>query len=225
MVDPGRLRQSPWLIRNYLPSGQPVFTLSSRHQRWRGRDCDMADQHGTIDNPITGERITFRRRARDTAGQLLEFELTLKPHSMAVPAHVHARQEEQVQVLSGSVRLRRGETEQVLTPGDTTSLAAGVPHSLWNDGESEAHMLVHVRPPLQTETAIETLFGLARDGRTNSKGMPNPLQGALLASEYGTFYPWPPIPVQRVLVTAVAPIARLLGYRSRYPQYSESLDD
>ena len=45
------------------------------------------------------------------------------------------------------------------------------------------------QPALAMEAAFETLFGLARDGKTNDKGMPNLLHGALLAREYDTSWP------------------------------------
>jgi hypothetical protein len=91
---------------------------------------------------------------------------------------------------------------------------------LWNDTDDEAHLIMEVRPALGVETALETMFGLARDGKTNNKGMPNPLHGALLAREYELFLAGPPIPVQRAGMAVLAPIARLLGYRARYRQYS-----
>jgi hypothetical protein len=39
----------------------------------------MAFTGQTIENPVSGERITFLQTARDTAGELLEFELELSP--------------------------------------------------------------------------------------------------------------------------------------------------
>jgi hypothetical protein len=43
---------------------------------------------------------------------------------------------------------------------------------------------------------LETLFGLAREGHVNKRGMPHPLQ--------------------------LAPIARRLGYRATYPSLSRT---
>ena len=37
-----------------------------------------------------------------------------------------------------------------------------------------------VRPALQFESLIETMFALAADGKTNRKGMPNPLRLAVI---------------------------------------------
>ncbi len=180
----------------------------------------MASAGDVIENPVTGDRVIFRKTARDTNGELLQFELSMKPHGASMFEHVHLRQEERVEVVSGTVRFRRGGKEKRLSAGQTAVLPAGIPHTLWNGGDDEAHVLVEARPALKTETAIETLFGLARDGKVDKRGMPNPLQGAVVASEYETFFARPPIPVQRAAVAVLAPIARLFGYRSRYPEYS-----
>ncbi len=69
---------------------------------------------------------------------------------------------------------------------------------------------------------IETLFGLARLGHTNAKGMPNPLQLALTAREFSDVIVFrsPPEAVQRAVFGALAPVAQRLGYRATYPQLS-----
>jgi hypothetical protein len=72
---------------------------------------------------------------------------------------------------------------------------------------------------------VETLFGLARLGHTNAKGMPNPLQLALFAQEFSdvVVFRRPPHAVQLVIFSALAPIARWRGYRATYPQLSRTV--
>ena len=180
----------------------------------------MAKQGDVIENPVTGERIVFRQTSVDTSGELLQFELFLKPHGFVPGEHIHSRQEERPEVVSGSVRYRLGGKEDSLSAGEAAVLPSGIPHTLWNDTDDEVHLIMEVRPALDVETALETMFGLARDGKTNNKGMPNPLHGALLAREYELFLAGPPIPMQRAGMAVLAPIARLLGYRPRYSEYS-----
>jgi hypothetical protein len=94
----------------------------------------------------------------------------------------------------------------------------GTPHRFWNAGEEEAHFLCEVRPALQFEQLIETMFALAADGKTNDKGMPNLLQLAVIAD--ATFdtvrLPFPPAWVQRLGLSVLAPIGSLLGYMPVY---------
>jgi hypothetical protein len=72
---------------------------------------------------------------------------------------------------------------------------------------------------------IETLYGLSRLGYTDAKGMPNLLQLALTAREFSDVIVFrsPPAAVQRAFFGALAPIARLRGYRATYPQLSRTV--
>ena len=98
---------------------------------------------------------------------------------------------------------------------------AGTRHILWNASDEEAAMMVGLRPALKAETAFETLFGLARDGKTNEHGLPNLFQTAVLVADYQETQVLLPFPVQ-ILQKLLTPLARLLGYRSSYPQYSSA---
>ena len=87
-------------------------------------------------------------------------------------------------------------------------------------GDDEVHILVDFRPALRTETAFETLAGLARDGKTNRAGAPkNLLQLALILRHFEgeIYFVQPPLAVQRVILGVLAKVARLLGYRAEYP--------
>jgi hypothetical protein len=81
--------------------------------------------------------------------------------------------------------------------------------------------MVEVRPGARFEEMIKNLYGLAQDGKTDAKGMPNLLQAVLFAREFEDvlWFTKPPRPVQKVLFTALAPVARFLGYRGSYPEY------
>jgi len=94
-------------------------------------------------------------------------------------------------------------------------------HDWWNAGDEEAHMIVEISPGARFEEAIANAFGLAQDGKTNSKGLPNLLQLALFAREFEDvmYLTRPPRIVRKVLFGTLTPVARLLGYRGSYPEY------
>jgi hypothetical protein len=91
----------------------------------------------------------------------------------------------------------------------------GAPHRFWNAGEGEARFLCEVRPALQFESLIETMFTLAAEGKTNRKGRPNPLRLAVIAkAHFDTVrLPFPPAALQRAALAVAAPLGRLFGYR------------
>jgi hypothetical protein len=99
-------------------------------------------------------------------------------------------------------------------------------HDWWNASDRrDARVRVEVTPGERFAHMIETVFGLARLGHTNSKGMPHPLQLALFAQEFSDIgvFRSPPPAIQRAIFGALAPIARWRGYRATYPQLSRTV--
>jgi quercetin dioxygenase-like cupin family protein len=171
-------------------------------------------------NPATGLRTVFRETSRDTGGDLLQVEWLGDPDWTTGPDHVHPRQEERFEVLSGTLGLRIDGVQRVHDPGDAVVVEAGAAHAAWNAGEGEVHVLVDFRPALRTEVVFETLAGLARDGRTTASGVPrNPLRMALILRHFEDeiYFVRPPLAVQRAVLTPMAALGRLLGLEPEHP--------
>jgi quercetin dioxygenase-like cupin family protein len=183
------------------------------------------EEHPLV-HPVTGERIVFRKRARDTGGELMEMTLYLAPKGFIAAQHVHPMQEERFEVAGAPVVFKVAGKERIYQPGEVAVVPAGTPHVWWNASEAEAATLVQFRPALNTETFFETLFGLASDGKVGRNGLPNPLQMMVLARDYRNEMELPP-PAQQILGTIallLAPLARAMGYRGRYERYSGPTD-
>jgi mannose-6-phosphate isomerase-like protein (cupin superfamily) len=172
----------------------------------------------TIENPVTGERLVFLKTSRETNGELVVVEAFVQPTGFVASAHLHPNQDERFQVLRGTVGFRLHRSSIYAAPGQRITVPAGTPHKFWNAGEDEAHFVCEVRPALQFEQLIETMFGLAADGKTNRKGMPNPLRLAVIGrSHYDDVrLPFPPEWMQRMGLALGAPLGRLLGYEAIY---------
>jgi quercetin dioxygenase-like cupin family protein len=171
-----------------------------------------------IENPVTGERIIFRKTSRDTGGQAVVIETFVQPDGFVAAAHVHPSQEERFEVLKGSVGFKIGRDKLVAGPGQRVTVPAGTAHKFWNAGDTEAHFVCEVRPALQFESLLETMFALAADGKTNKKGMPNPLRLAVIANAHfdTVRLPFPPAILQRIGLALGSPAGRLLGYTPTY---------
>ncbi len=83
-----------------------------------------------------------------------------------------SRQTERIEVVSGMLSVRvRGRGRRRLGAGGVVEVSPGAPHGFRNRSDAEAHVLVEFRPALDTESAFETLFGLAGPScSTNSTG-------------------------------------------------------
>jgi mannose-6-phosphate isomerase-like protein (cupin superfamily) len=183
----------------------------------------MIKKGDIIENPITGEKMEFLQTAEDTGGSLLKIMLTVKPNGFVAAPHIHPMQEERFLVKSGTIRLQTGGTESLLRANQEGLVPPGVPHVWWNGGADELKAIVEFRPALRTQDFLSTLFALARDGKTDKKGLPNLLQIAVIYRRFGSliFLAKPPIPIQKLLFSSIAWIGLLLGYQADYPYQSQ----
>lgn len=79
---------------------------------------------------------------------------------------------------------------KILKRGDTLHITSNVVHSMWNRTDSKAVVNWQVRPAMDTEHLLEMVTGLANDGKTNEKGLPNPWQKVLLPTNTPTYFGW-----------------------------------
>jgi mannose-6-phosphate isomerase-like protein (cupin superfamily) len=172
----------------------------------------------SIENPVTGERLVFEQTSAETNGEYVRFECIVQPSGFVAAAHVHPQQTERFEILDGSLTFKLDRQELPVGPGDVVLVPPGKKHQFWNAGEEEARFRCEVRPALGFERLIETMFSLAQDGKTNRKGMPNPLRLAVIArAHFDTVrLPFPPAWMQWLGLAMGAPLGRLLGYRATY---------
>ena len=176
----------------------------------------MARAGELIENPVTHDRVIFRATAQDTNGASLEFDDFLLAGYISPPEHVHPRQQERFEVISGSLAIRIDGRERVLSAGGSVTVPPNTPHTVRNAGNGETHVRIEFQPALQTEAFFKSMFALARDGKTDRNGKPSLLQFAAGASEYGMYVTNPPIALQKALFAVLGPLARSLGYRPYY---------
>lgn len=183
----------------------------------------MTNTGDTIRNPLTGERITFLQTTRDTNGELLRFEYLIPP-GFSIPEHVHPRQEERHEILSGTLTGRVGGREGTFVEGQGVIGPAGVPHAWRNPSDAEGLVIIsELRPALGFEGVIETAFAIAGDLKTDRIGAPKHLMriSVLLDGSRDDFYPTQiPMPVWRAALALNAVLARAgrsLGYDDGRP--------
>ena len=173
-----------------------------------------------------GGRLVFRQTAGSTGGALLEMNVWYKPNSSPPPEHYHPFQEEHFQVISGTFQTTIDGQEKSYQTGESFTVPPGVPHAMYNSGTEVGQLLWQTRPALNTEVFFETLWGLARDGKVNEQGVPNLLQVAVIGQAYNQEFRLakPSYSILKVLFALLGPLGRLVGYKSRYPQYSGDED-
>jgi len=177
------------------------------------------------ENPATRERATVLELPHENSERRVAAELTALVGARVVGEHRHPGTTERFTVLEGELTVKRDGRTSVLHEGEEAQIEPDVWHDWWNASDRDARVRVEVTPGDRFALMIETLFGLARLGHTNAKGMPHPLQLALIAQEFSDaiVFRKPPEAVQRVLFGPLAAIARRRGYCATYPQISRTL--
>ncbi len=183
----------------------------------------MSKAGDRYENPVTGEYGYTRIGTEETGGKLLVSDLRVRPGGAVLGAHLHPTIDERFTVVSGKIGYMLDGQTGVLTAGQSADLPKGIPHDWWNAGDEEARVIVEIRPAARFEEMVITLFGLAAEGKTNKKGVPNPLQLAVISQEFADVVQFisPPPAVQKVLFAVLAPLGRALGYKASYPRHRE----
>ena len=172
----------------------------------------------TVENPKTGERLVFHRTAAETGGEVTGFTATIAPGGHVPTPHVHPRQSERFEITKGTLTLRIDGTTIEAKAGDVVTIEPGQWHYFANKTGEDVEFTVEVRPALKIESAIETMYGLAADGKTNRLGMPNVLRLAVIAKHHFDTVQLPLVPaaLQRAALAVCAPVGRMLGYGETY---------
>ena len=136
---------------------------------------------GVWGNPVTRERATIVGHTWDNPAGRTTAELTALVGARVMGEHLHPALLERFTPLEGELTVKRNGQTSILRQGETAVIEPGVWHDCWNASDRDARVRVEIAPGERFVHMIETFFGLARLGHTDSKGMPHLLQLALSA--------------------------------------------
>jgi mannose-6-phosphate isomerase-like protein (cupin superfamily) len=162
----------------------------------------------TIVNPIFKDTATFLKRASETGGKYSECEVTLLPGGKNV-AHIHKKYSEKFTAQQGNLGVKAGGKTIILKPGETFTVPIGTVHYFFNPGTEIIRFNIILAPGFEGfEYMLRILYGMARDGQTDKKGLPKSLALTALIAEIGdTSLPG--------LFVLLAPLLKFLAARAR----------
>jgi quercetin dioxygenase-like cupin family protein len=186
-----------------------------------------------IENPIVGQRVLLIKLPAETGGRYFEMEYDCQPFTGkgVLPLHYHPTYTERFDILAGKARYLLGKKEDTAGPGEQVIFPPKIQHlHPWSDSNEElrVRLVSEADPPdlaglnAALNTGI-TLFGMARDGKVNKDGLPNPLQ-LIVSGNYtlpGACPPGLSVGAARVILAPLAMLGYLSGYRVTYPEYGE----
>lgn len=156
-------------------------------------------------------RLQWRETASSSGGQRVSAELWMSSDAAERPPHLHPRMSEKLSVLGGRARVRVGQSEHELGPGESLDFPAGTPHAFGRANDEELHVLLEGWPALQWDEFTTRAWKIG----LNERGRPDMLRMSLLMRRYPDqmYMAAAPIPVQRALFAVLAAVARLTGRR------------
>ena len=178
----------------------------------------LADNNRRIYNPVQKDYATFLKTSEETGGEFTRIEVELAPDGGTSP-HYHTTYAEHFEVLQGVLEVRVGNETRTLGPGESAVAPKNTLHSFRNVGDEPTIVLVELRPgSVGFERSLRATYGLARDGRTTSKGIPkNPYQLAVILE-------WSEMRLPGAF-SLMAPVFRVLAGRARRKGIDRELED
>ena len=177
----------------------------------------------TIENPLSGERITFLITAEQSGGEFVKIRAELPAGASGPPLHYHLAFTETFEVIEGRLDLYVGgkKTRVMLQSGQSAHAPLKVHHTFWNGSAAPVVFECEIRPARRFERSIRAAFGLARDGKTNKAGVPrNIWELALLYELSESYVVGMPLFLQKSVFGALAAIARRRGYDPEFSRYA-----
>ncbi|HYF03352.1 MAG TPA: cupin domain-containing protein [Patescibacteria group bacterium] len=182
----------------------------------------MPKQGQILQNPLSGDTFEFIETAASSNGERVVIKSTVKRKGLLVPNHMHVLQDEQFDVISGTLTYYSDGKISTAGAGKTIILPKNKSHNHYNSQDEPLVYIHTVTPALDFEYLIENLVGLAADGKMKN-GKAGLVQ-ELVTLKYldsKAYLTDIPVGVQKLLINIIAPVARRFGYRAVYRKYSE----
>ena len=172
----------------------------------------------TLVNPFNRETFLF---TKPESPEVTEFEVCLGPGGSGggdALAHTHPKADEEFTVRSGWLNVSINGVSHALGPSETITVPRGTVHFFVNAHEGDTALVIRFRPG---QSHLRFFYAFAAAAQTHPewfgpKGEPKLLGMALALHTFKDhlYLAGPPIWLQKLLFAALAPIARLAGYRA-----------
>jgi quercetin dioxygenase-like cupin family protein len=129
----------------------------------------------TIINPILKDEVIFLETSRESNGYHTLVEVTLSAGG-GNPLHFHEEFSEEFTCLEGELSIQVDDQIIRLKPGESATAPAYSKHRFFNQTNQACRFQCRIAPGCPGfEQTLQITYGLARDGQSNSQGMPKSL--------------------------------------------------
>jgi quercetin dioxygenase-like cupin family protein len=164
---------------------------------------------------LDGTTFLLVQSTQDSAGQRVEFEITLPPGAPSPPLHFHPRQTEEWHVVEGTLSACIDGSWRDLRAGESVSMPPEQVHTLRNKSDGTVRVRDVHSPAGDFQEYIEALHRLSETGKVKSLKDPRSLihLSMLLYEHRRSGGQVTASAVQRLGETVLARIGKLLRYK------------
>lgn len=183
--------------------------LSPDHSTMSPASVSQAVTPLVLESRHTGERLALLRVERN-GETWLSIKGSLPAGSQGPPLHLHVDEDEEGEVVAGTLGAIVGDREIRAHAGERVFLPRGVPHRWWNAGDDLLVFEGWAKPANDLDRYLQAIFEIANASPT---GRPSLVYFAHLALRHrrSQRIAGPPAVVQAILFRVVVAVGTLLG--------------
>jgi mannose-6-phosphate isomerase-like protein (cupin superfamily) len=143
------------------------------------------------------------------------------PFSDGPPKHIHKGFDETFEIENGELTIWVDGEIKKIHPGESLFVPRGTPHKPYNETADTIRMKHTIGFPEKFAFYLLQVYGIMDNDPSFGKSPKTMLQMALIQDAgFDSFLAeGPPVIVQEMAGYVLSPLARLLGYKSYYPEY------
>jgi len=166
----------------------------------------------TFSNPIIKDRIVLLENSEHK----LLFRTFLAPGGGQNQFHYHTRIHETFNVISGELQVNLDNNKTLLKAGSQHTILPHVNHYFSNKSNKPVVFDVQILQPKNMIQALQIMYGLTNDGKTNKDGLPNNIfHTAIGLHMMDAFSPKVPHSIQKIGISTLAFLGKILGIKKR----------
>ncbi|WP_107037759.1 cupin domain-containing protein [Brumimicrobium mesophilum] len=159
-------------------------------------------------NPIIKDRL----RIIENSKYKLIFRTFLESGGGQNQLHYHSKINETFKIIQGELNIIINNEEKILRTGDEYSILPYTNHMFYNKSDKQVVFDVEIKSPNKMMNALQIMYGLSSDEKTNKEGLPNNIfHTAIGLNLMDAFSPKIPFIVQKTGISFFYNLGKILG--------------
>ncbi|MFL1897436.1 cupin domain-containing protein [Aquimarina sp. 2-A2] len=175
----------------------------------------MSSINKRFSNPIIKDEIEILYESDEK----LVFRTCLQADGGQSGLHYHTKINERFKIIDGELTITVNKTKSIIKSNDEATIHPFDVHRFENTSNTAVVFEVTITPPLEIKKALQIFYGLAKDGKVYSNGLPrNILYMAIGLHMMDAYIPNVSRSMQRLGITTLAVMGKAFGLKKKLIQ-------